>query len=255
MAAVKLLRKHGVAFNTLTCVHRENARWPRDVYRFLRDEVGSARMQFIPIVEPKAFGRIAPQRWDPDGLPALDSPAARPGTPESFVHEWCVDPDDYGTFLCKVFEEWHRRDIGRTWVYFFEAAVAQWMGQFSPLCVFAPVCGKGVALECDGTLYSCDHYVYPEHRLGNILETPLDKLVFSPRQAGFGEAKHKTLPRYCRDCEYGWACLGECPKNRFLRTPDGEPGLNYLCRGLKKYFRHIDPFVRNLARQISQGKG
>ncbi|MCK4548922.1 MAG: anaerobic sulfatase maturase, partial [Candidatus Krumholzibacteria bacterium] len=184
--AAGLLSKHKVRFASLSCVNRITGQHPLEVYRFLRDEVGPERMQFIPIVEPKIFRETAPQRWPDFLVPDLDEPRARPGRPESVVEDWCVDPDDYGDFLIAVFDEWRKNDIGRHFVTFFESAVAQWMGHISPLCIFGPICGKGVAIEHDGSVYSCDHYVYPEYRLGSIHDEPIDRMVLSERQEAFG---------------------------------------------------------------------
>jgi uncharacterized protein len=242
------LRRHGVRFNTLTCVHRYNASRPLDVYRFLRRELGSTYIQFIPIVEARDFATVAPQRWDPARLPVVGSPESHPDHPNSIVTEWSVDPDEYGYFLCKVWDEWQARDLGRVLVNLCETLVAQHMGLPSQVCVHSEVCGKGVALEHDGDVYSCDHYVYPEYHLGNIRQRSLGDMVFSPRQVRFGYAKSESLPAYCRQCPYLSDCWGECPKNRLLRTPDGEPGLNYLCAGLKRFFAHAVPTARRMAR-------
>ncbi|MFO1433169.1 MAG: anaerobic sulfatase maturase [Candidatus Competibacteraceae bacterium] len=243
VAAAKLLKRFGVPFNTLTCVHRYNASRPLDVYRFLRRELGSTFLQFIPIVQIKGFETIAPQTWDSARLPLLGSPEARPDHPNSVVTEWSVDPEEYGYFLCKVFDEWRRRDLGKVLVSHFETLVAQHLGLPAQNCIQHDFCGKGVAVEHDGSVYSCDHYVYPEYRLGNIWEQPLADLVFSPTQVKFGYAKAETLSRYCHECPYLRDCWGECPKNRLLRTPEGEPGLNYLCAGLKRFYRHALPEV------------
>ena len=246
-AAAKMLQKHGVRFNTLTCVHRYNASRPLDVYRFLRREIGSTCIQFIPIVEPRDFETVAPQRWDPARLPVVGSPEAHPDHPNSIVTPWSVDPDEYGYFLSKVWDEWQARDVGKVLVNLCETLVAQHMGLPSQVCVHSDVCGKGVALEHNGDVYSCDHYVYPEYRLGNIRQQSLGDMVFSPRQVKFGYAKSETLPAYCRQCEFLSVCWGECPKNRLLRTPDGEPGLNFLCSGLKRFFSHAVPTARRMA--------
>ena len=248
--ASKLLRKHKTRFNTLSCVNRVTGKHPLDVYRFLRDEVSPERMQFIPIVEPRIFRETAPQRWPDFLMPEMDDPRARPGAPDSVVEDWCVDPDDYGDFLIAIFDEWRTRDLGKVFVTFFESAVAQWMGKVSPLCIFGPICGKGVAIEHDGSVYSCDHYVYPEYRLGGIQERPIIDLVLSQRQEAFGHSKDSSLPGQCRRCDYLFACAGECPKNRFIKTPEGEAGLNYLCSGLKRYFAHIDPHVQRIIRDM-----
>jgi uncharacterized protein len=250
MAAAKLLRNFGVPFNTLTCVHRLNASRPLDVYRFLRSELNSTYIQFIPIVQLKEFETTAPQKWDESRLPIVGSPEARPDHPNSVVTDWSVDPEDYGYFLSRVFDEWRRKDFGKVLVNHFETLVAQHMGLRSQLCIYNEFCGKGVALEHDGSVYSCDHYVYPEYRLGTVREKSLAGMVFSPEQVKFGYAKSEALPRYCRECPYLEDCWGECPKNRLIRTPDGEPGLNYLCAGLKKFYKHALPEVERLAGEI-----
>ena len=244
--AAKLLKKYGVPFNTLTCINRFNARKPLDVYRFLRREVGSTYLQFIPIVEYKGFEKTAPHKWNNDALPKDGDPEARPGHPNSIVTDWSVDPDDWGYFLCKVFDEWLNRDVGKVLVNHFETLVSQHLGRGSQLCVYGEFCGKGVAVEHNGEVYSCDHNVYPEYRLGNVHDGQLDQMVFSRTQVKFGYAKNETLPQYCRQCTYLTDCWGECPKNRIIRTPTGEPGLNYLCRGFKRFFAHAIPEVERI---------
>jgi len=251
-AAAQLLQKHGVPFNTLTVVNRINAKKPLDVYRFLSRELRPRQLQFIPCVEPKVFQRVAPQKWDLAALPIQGSPTAHPGNPDSVVTDWSVDPDDWGYFLCKVWDDWYRRDYGKVHVNLFETAVAQWMGMDSQLCIYHEFCGKGVALEHDGNLYSCDHYVYPEYRLGNILETSSSRMVFSEAQRKFGLDKFNSLPTQCRQCRYLFACNGECPKNRVIRTGDGEPGLNYLCSGLHKFWSHIDNDAKDICRRLAR---
>jgi uncharacterized protein len=249
-AAAKLLKRHGVPFNTLTCVHRFNARKPLDVYRFLRNEVGATHMQFLPIVEYKGFERVAPQRWDQSALPKDGEPQARPGHPESIVTEWSVDPEDWGYFLCKVFDEWRNRDQGKIMVNQFETLVSQHLGLGSQICVYSEFCGRGVAVEHDGSVYACDHYVYPEYRIGNLKAGRLADMVYSREQVKFGFAKKETLPQYCRQCPFLTDCWGECPKNRILRTPDGEPGLNYLCRGFKTFFARAIPEVEKIVAEL-----
>lgn len=250
MATVKLLKKTGVEFNTLTVINRLNAKYPLDVYRFLTREVGPRMIQLIPLVEPKGFEQTAPQHWDPATLPVVGSPAARPGSPESIVHDWSVDPDDMGAFLCRVFDEWYQRDIGKHFVNLFESSVAVWAGLPAQICVFSKFCGRAVLLERDGNLYSCDHYVYPEYKLGNILESPLGKMVFSERQAKFGLNKFESLPVQCRQCKVLFACWGECPRNRFIKTQDGEPGLNYFCPAYLRFFSHIDERLKALVKSL-----
>ncbi len=250
MRTAELLHKHNVDFATLTVVNNVNSKHPLEVYRFLRDIVKSRQMQFIPIVEPKSFTTTAPQFWKNEDIPVDDSPRIQPDHPESVVAPWCVSPGDYGNFLITAFDEWFKHDIGNIVVPFFDSAVEQWMGHPSKLCIFSPICGKGLALEHDGSLYSCDHYVYPEYKLGNIRERPIADMALSPRQESFGYAKDKMLPIKCRQCRYLFACSGECPKNRLLKTQFGEKGLNYLCRGLYKYFSHIDPYIRTIVQQL-----
>ncbi len=253
-AASQMLHRHGVPFNTLSVINRVNAKRPLDVYRFLKTEVRPRQMQFIPCVEPKVFREIAPQRWDPATLPVQDSPGSHPGHPDSVVTDWSIDPDDWGYFLCKVWDDWYHRDIGKVFVNHFETAVAQWRGMDSQLCIYHEFCGKGVAMEHDGSLYSCDHYVYPEYKLGNIMEISSSRMVFSDEQQKFGMNKFNSLPRQCRDCAFLFACNGECPKNRLIRTKDGEPGLNYLCSGLQKYWHHIDADVKDICRRLAQNQ-
>ena len=250
--AVKLLKRYGVPFNTLTCINRINARRPLEVYRFLRREVGSTYMQFIPIVEYKGFEKTAPHKWNNDALPKDGDFEARPWHPNSIVTDWSVDPNDWGQFLCQTFDEWLKRDIGKVLVNHFETLVAQHLGLGSQLCIYSEFCGKGVAVEHDGSVFACDHYVYPEYRLGNISEEQLDKMVFYRTQVQFGYAKNETLPQYCRQCPYLTDCWGECPKNRIIRTADGESGLNYLCRGFKRFFAHAIPEVERIAAGLRQ---
>ena len=252
-AAGELLHKHQVRFNTLTVINRVTARRPLDIYRFLRREVRPYQIQFLPCVEPKVFCQTAPQPWDVDTLPEYDSPGAHPGNPDSVVMDWSVDPHDWGYFLCKVWDEWYGRDYGKVFVNLFETAVAQWMGKDALTCVYHEFCGKGVALEHDGSVYSCDHYVYPEYRLGNIKETSSSRMVFSDRQRDFGMSKFHSLPQRCRQCKYLFACNGECPKNRLIRTSEGDAGLNYLCSGLLKFWEHIDRDMQNICRMVARG--
>ena len=249
-AAAQLLKRFGVPFNTLTCVHRHNASKPLDVYRFLRRELGSTYLQFIPIVQARGFETTAPQKWDEARLPVVGSPESRPDHPDSVATSWSVDPEEYGHFLCKVWDEWLARDFGKVLVNFCETLVAQHMGLGSQLCINAEFCGKGVVVEHDGSVYACDHYVYPEYRLGTIRDRSLGNMVFDPRQVQFGYAKSESLPKYCRECPFLADCWGECPRNRLVRTPDGETGLNYLCPGLKRFFAHAVPQAEKIARKL-----
>jgi uncharacterized protein len=165
-----------------------------------------------------------------------------------------VKPADYGEFLVAIFEEWLRRDVGRTFVQLFDVTLGIWAGQGSGLCVFAEKCGDALALEHNGDLYACDHFVYPAYRRGNVLETPLAELARGEAQRRFGADKKDSLPRYCRECEVLFACNGECPKHRFLRAPDGEGGLNYLCAAYKRFFRHVGPAMETMARLLRAGR-
>jgi serine-type anaerobic sulfatase-maturating enzyme len=250
MNSVRLLKKHKVDFATLSCVNFETGKNPLKVYQFLRDVVGAKRMQFIPVVQRKSFRETAPQYWPLELMPEINSIKARPGLPDSVVEDWSVDPDEWGDFLCSIFDEWYKKDLGDIYVHYFEASVESWMGRINPLCTLAPMCGKGIALEHDGTIYSCDHYVYPEYSLGNIMRERIDSLAFSSRQERFATNKERMLPQYCRDCEYEFACFGECPKNRFIRTPDGATHLNYLCSGWKKFFSHIDKPIQKIVGEL-----
>lgn len=240
MAAAGLLKKAGVPFNVLCVVNRENAKRPLDVYRFLTRELGVKRLQFIPCVEPKVFAHVAPRLWEASQMPIVGTPQARPGTPDSVATDWSVDPDDWGTFICKLWDEWFQRDYGKVHVDLFESAVAQAMGMPAQRCVSAEFCGKAMVVEHNGDVFACDHFVYPEYRLGNILATHWGDMAYSQAQQTFGFSKRDTLPATCRACPYLRLCWGDCPKNRFIRTPEGEPGLNYLCSGLKRFWRHIE---------------
>jgi uncharacterized protein len=236
MRGLRFLQKHGVEHNILTTVNRVNGDHPLEVYRFLRDEADASWMQFIPVVE----------RINSDGRTLLQE--------GSTVTERSVLPEQFGAFLCAIFDEWVRKDVGRVFVQTFEATARNWMGLPSGICVFDQTCGLGVALEHNGDLYSCDHFVEPRYRLGNILEEDMLDLVASDRQREFGLDKLSSLPRYCLECDVRFACHGECPKNRFLVAPDGEPGLNYLCSGLKAFFHHVDRPMRLLTGLIRQGR-
>jgi uncharacterized protein len=170
------------------------------------------------------------------------------------VTDWSVEPRQYGEFLSTIFDEWVRRDVGRTYVQIFDVTLGNWLGRGGGLCVFSEKCGTALAMEHNGDVYSCDHYVYPRYRLGNILNQALGAMVASPEQRSFGNAKADTLPAYCRACEVRHLCHGECPKHRFLRTPDGEDGLNYLCASYKKFFTHSAPAMRRMAALLDAGR-
>jgi uncharacterized protein len=239
MRGIDLLRQYQVEFNTLTVVQRHNSYYPVEVYRFLK-QVGSRFMQFIPIVERVASSPTA------EGL-ILISPAS---DQQAQVSEWSVEPEQFGRFLCGVFDEWVRKDVGEYFVQAFDVALEAWYGMEPSLCVFRRTCGQAMAMEHNGDLYSCDHYVYPENLLGNIMRDNLVEMAGSDKQLRFGNDKLDTLPRYCRECDVRFACNGECPKHRFLQTPDGEPGLNYLCAGYKIFFHHIGPYMKFMAAEL-----
>ncbi|MCC6731406.1 MAG: anaerobic sulfatase maturase [Chthonomonadales bacterium] len=250
MRGLDVLKRHHVEFNTLTVVNRLNARRPLDVYRFLK-RIGSGFLQFIPLVE-RASSAPAVGGLRLAEPPHLDAP--EPQGDEPAVTEWSVDARDYGEFLVTIFEEWVRKDVGRVFVQMFDVALGNWAGAGSSLCVFAETCGQGLAMEHNGDLYACDHYVYPEHRLGNVRDTSLGDMVASERQVRFGLDKRDTLPRQCRECSVRFACHGECPKHRFVRTVDGEPGLNYLCPAYKRFFTHIAPHMRTMVDLLRVGR-
>ena len=229
----ELLREHHVDVNILCTVHAANQDHALEVYRFFRDDLGARYLQLIPIVE----------RDNETGYQEGNA-----------VTERSVDPDAWGRFLGAVFDEWVRRDVGTMFVQMFDAALASWVGIAPSMCIFREECGDAVVLEHNGDLYSCDHFVEPGYLLGNVMHTSMVELVASPRQRAFGAAKRDTLPRYCRECEVRFACNGECPKNRFTLTPDGEPGLNYLCAGYKAFFTHVDGLMRIMAERLRTGR-
>jgi uncharacterized protein len=250
MAGLEILKKHQVEFNTLTTVHRHNSRAPLEIYRFLR-KAGSSFMQFIPIVERNASVAAA----EANGLWLAPPPDHEDAAGlDTQVTEWSVRPTDYGAFLSAIFDEWVQHDVGRVFVQQFDAALANSVGHPAGICVFSENCGRALAVEHNGDVFSCDHYVYPRYRLGNLMNQSLGAMVDSPQQSAFGEAKSSTLPRYCRECPVRYACHGECPKHRFLRTPHGEPGLNYLCAGYRKFFTHIDSPLRTMGALLSMGR-
>ena len=241
MQGLKLLQKYQVAYNVLCCVTKETAYKPSRVYRFFK-KAGVEFIQFTPVVERR-----------PDEL--ATKIGLRHATPASLnqdaaVTDWTVEPEVYGDFLIGVFDEWVRHDVGKVHVMNFEWALTAWLGLAATVCVFADECGGSMVVEHDGAVYSCDHYVYPEYQLGSILTaTPLS-MSASDQQGHFGRNKSNSLPGYCQTCEVKFACYGECPKHRFGTTPDGEPGLNYLCAGYKKFFRHIHPYMKVMRQLI-----
>lgn len=240
MRGLEVLQRHNVEHNALTTVHRANGGKGKEVYRFLKG-LGFEFMQFIPIAERNGSGGLA-------GAPQVDM------DPGNSVTDWSVSPRAYGKFLCDVFDTWFRNDIGKVFVQHFDVMLGKWVGDQDSLCVFAATCGNGLALEHDGSLYSCDHYVYPEYRLGNIAETPMRDLLWTERQVEFGQMKKDSLTAQCRGCTYRFACNGGCPKHRFARARDGEDGHNYFCEGYTMFFRHADERLRAMARALASGR-
>lgn len=235
LQGLAILQKHKVEFNTLTVVSRKNSQKPAEVYRYLK-EIGSGYIQFIPLVERDADA-VAKNL----GLDLSLPPELRRIERNRMVTEWSLVPEDFGEFLVTIYNEWVRKDVGKTFVQFFDVALGNWMGMSGALCVFSPTCGTAMALEHNGDLYSCDHYVYPKYKLGNIMNQSIRSMVESPTQRKFGRDKADNLPKYCRECSVRFACHGECPKHRFMKTPDGMPGLNYLCPAYKRIFNHMKP--------------
>jgi uncharacterized protein len=236
MQGWQILKRHQVNINILCTVNAANGDHPLEVYRFFRDELGAEFIQFIPIIE----------RVNEDGSTLIQA--------GNQVTERSVQPEQFGRFLIGVFDEWVRRDVGKVFIQHFDAALANWVGVPPSVCIFSKTCGTALALEHNGDLYSCDHFVEPDYKLGNIQDTPMIDLVASNQQRQFGQAKADTLPTDCQRCEVRFACNGGCPKNRFLETPDGEPGLNYLCAGYKAFFTHIDRPMGLMAQFLKQGR-
>lgn len=245
------LRRHAVDTNVLCTVHAANADHPLEVYRFFRDTLQAQYIQLIPIVERTTAETItqANQGWG--GQRGTDRPLYRQAG--DLVTERSVRSGQFGRFLIGIFDEWVRHDVGKVYVTTFDIALGSWLGQHNA-CIVSPTCGKALVLEHNGDVYSCDHYVEPDHLLGNIRRSPLKSLVASEKQRRFGQAKFDTLPKYCRECPVLFACYGECPRNRFIRTPSGEAGLNYLCEGYKAFFQHIDGPMRVMADLLRNGR-
>jgi uncharacterized protein len=239
MSGLEYLKKHKVEFNTLTCVQKDNAYRSLEVYEFLK-EIGSKFMQFIPIVERKSLNEASELN--------LVQPSYKE---EAVVTDWSVEPLQYGKFLMEIFDRWVRNDVGKYFVQIFDVSLGLWHGLGSSLCVFKETCGQALAMEHNGDVYSCDHFVYPENKLGNIMEESLNKIVDSEQQLQFGTDKKTKLPKFCIDCDVRFACNGECPKHRFIKTPDGEEGLNYLCEGYKYFFHGIAPYMRFMSNELA----
>ncbi len=239
MRGIELLHKHKVEFNTLSCVNNYNVTYASETYRFLK-RIGSGFIQFLPVVERVAV--------DP-GEDRLNLVAPGSGD-DAVVTDWSVRGKDFGQFLVTIFDEWVRHDVARYYVQIFDTTLANYVGEMPGLCVFSETCGDNVVMEHNGDIYSCDHFVYPEYFLGNITERPITDMIKSQAQFDFGIAKRNKLPSYCLRCDVRYACHGECPKHRILMTPDGKPGLNYLCEGYKMFFHHVEPYMEYMAKEL-----
>lgn len=236
MHGIELLKKHGVEWNAMAVVNDYNADYPLDFYNFFK-EIGCKYIQFAPIVE-----RIVPHT---DGR-HLASPMDK----EEKLADFSVSPEQWGNFLCAIFDEWVKKDVGEIFVQIFDSTLANWMGVQPGVCSMAETCGHAGVMEFNGDVYSCDHYVFPEYKLGNIYKNSLIEMMYSERQQEFGLMKKKSLPQQCKDCEFLFACNGDCPKNRFAKTKDGEPGLNYLCSGYYKFFKHVAPYMDFMKKEL-----
>jgi len=238
MKGLGLLRKHDIDFNTLTCVHKYNSSYPEVIYKFLKD-IGSRFIQFIPIVE-RTLNNNCHEIIPP--YPIFKG--------ESVVADWSVNSLGFGKFLSSIFDQWIRKDVGKYFIQVFDVTLESWLGLKSGLCIFDETCGHALALEHNGDLYSCDHYVFRENYLGNIMQTDMRSLVDSNAQIKFGRNKKGALPTCCKECQFLFACNGGCPKNRFLTTSIGEHGLNYLCEGYKHFFTHVTPYMNFMAHEL-----
>ncbi len=245
------LRQHNVDVNILCTIHAANQDHPLDVYHFFRDELKAGYIQLIPIVERATADTIALANQGWGGLKGTDRPLYK--QEGNLVTERTVNAEKFGQFLISIFDEWVQRDVGKVYVTTFDVALGSWLGQHNA-CIVSPTCGMALALEHNGDVYSCDHYVEPKYRLGNLQDTPLKTLVTSEQQRRFGQSKFDTLPKYCKECPVLFACYGECPRNRFIQTPDGADGLNYLCAGYKAFFTHIDKPMKTMASLLRQGR-
>jgi len=243
MKGISLLRDYGISFNTLTTINSHTVQYPLEVYSFLKG-IGSNFQQFSPVVE-----RF--QELDPSGAFALAAPGS---SGELDLTPWSVSPGSYGDFLVTLFDEWVRNDVGEVFIQQFEASLASWMGEDPGICIYRSTCGKAMMLEQNGDVFACDHYAYSSFQRGNLLQKPLAEWVSSEEQLEFGLSKFTQLPADCRACCFLFACYGECPRNRFIPSPEENKGVNYLCDGLKQYFQHVAPFMDYMAEQIRLGK-
>ena len=226
MRGIRLLQKHHVEWNAMATVNHLNADYPADFYRFFKD-IGCQYLQFTPVVERESGGQVT---------------------------DFSVTPEQWGRFLCGVYDEWVKEDISHIFVQLFDATLANWAGEPPGICSMSPTCGRAAAMEANGDVYSCDHFVFPNYRLGNIRQQSLTTMLYGERQQQFGRNKSASLPRQCRECRFLFACHGECPKNRFLKDKYGEPGLNYLCKGYQKFFVHVAADMDFMKAELDAGR-
>jgi uncharacterized protein len=234
MQGIRLLQKHHVEWNAMATVNRLNADYPTEFYRFFK-EIGCQYLQFTPVVERNDTSFP----YEQAGAEVTDS---------------SVTPEQWGRFLCGVYDEWVKEDVGRIFVQLFDATLANWAGEPPGICSMSPTCGRAAAMEANGDVYSCDHFVFPEYRLGNIRRQSLTSMLYGERQQQFGCNKSATLPRQCRECRFLFACHGECPKNRFMTDKYGEPGLNYLCQGYRQFFTHVAADMDFMKGELDAGR-
>jgi uncharacterized protein len=242
MKGIQLLNKHGVEWNAMAVVNDYNAQYPLEFYHFFKN-IGCRYLQFTPIVE-----RIVPHA---DGRHLAHIHNTEQNIP---LTEFSVTPEQWGHFLCTIFDEWVRHDVGEMFVQIFDATLCNWVGHPPGLCTMGESCGHAAVMEFNGDVYSCDHFVFPEFKLGNIRNNTLTQMLYSQQQNEFGAMKKNKLPKQCKACEYGFACHGECPKNRFAISKDGEPGLNYLCKGYHQFFTHVAPYMDFMKHELAAGR-
>lgn len=240
MRGVELLQKHQVEFNTLSVINDYNVDFPLEIYRFFK-EIGSKYMQFAPIVEKLSQSR-------PDGLSLL--PPDGLGSDDAVIAPWSVNASKFGQFYISIFDEWVRNDVGTYFIQLFDSALAGTVGEMPGVCIFGETCGHATVMEFNGDVYACDHFVFPEYKIGNIKTHSIYEMVFSQKQLRFGADKRDTLPTQCRQCEFKKLCNGECPKNRIINTKTGEPGLNYLCEGYYAFWKHTQPAMEFMANEL-----
>ena len=237
MQSIQLLKKHRVEWNAMAVVNAYNAEHPLEFYHFFRDN-GCQYLQFTPIVErltEHEDGRTLASLVDDREIPLADA---------------SVTPQQWGNFLCTIFDDWVRHDVGKMFVEIFDCTLANWMGVLPGICAYSKECGHAGVMEHNGDVYSCDHFVFPEYKLGNIREQSLIDMLYGEKQQAFSRLKHTSLPRQCKECDMEFACHGECPKNRFEKDKYGEPGLNYLCQGYYQYYSHVAPYMDFMKREL-----